>query len=550
MDPLEEFTRQAEQKAPQTVEAVRDYANWALRTERASFPSEHDDVAIRTYLMHLRANGAGHEQIEQSITALKQFYAWAVNAKLIASSPFEAFSFDRPVLSHEQIRRRQEMLPGDAPTRELARLRGLVRVAERLNRSVDVQTLVEDTLETLLQVMQLQAAWAFILTGSGIQVMRAGQTPPHDFALAGACGLPPGLEQEDRRFLTEGPDCHCQQFFRGGHLHRAVNIVECTRLQRAAAARGDNTGLLFHASVPLIVRDRRIGLINVATSEWQLLTSADLQFLSSVGAQVGIALERAHLYDVAEDQRARFQRELGVAHQVQSSLLPRGMPEVTGFRFAADWRSAREVAGDFYDIFPLPEGRWGIVIGDVADKGAPAALYMAMARSLIRSAAPRHHGPANALIQVNERITSESSYDTFITLFYAMLDPANRTLKYANAGHNPPILRRNSGELEELPRTGHFLGAFSPLHLLDAEVTLAPGDALVAYTDGVTDAQSPSGQDYGVERLRAAVQSGPAGAPDLLEALRSDLAGFTQGTSQPDDITLLLMTGDESSRQS
>jgi sigma-B regulation protein RsbU (phosphoserine phosphatase) len=158
-------------------------------------------------------------------------------------------------------------------------------------------------------------------------------------------------------------------------------------LRYAARCAGDTQGLLFHATVPLIVQDRPVGLINIATEQWEFLSSADLQFLSAAGSQVAIALERARLYDFAETRRIRLEQELEMARAVQKSLLPRQLPTIPGFTLVADWRPARLVAGDFYDVFSLPDGRWGLVIADVSGKGAPAALYMAMTLSLIRSEA-------------------------------------------------------------------------------------------------------------------------------------------------------------------
>ena len=551
MDSIERFAQSLAPADMQTLPDVREYVEWRTnrrapetRQRDVSSPMGDDDVDLRTYLLHLRTGGADRAELETKRASLKRFYQWAKAEGIISDLPFEEFDFDRPFLTRDEIRRREEMIAGDPRDRELIRLRGLNQIAEHLNRSADVRTALDGTLEMLLKFLNLHSAWAFILTGSGILTVSVGDLPPHDFALAAASGLPPGLEQQDRRYLCEPPDCHCQGFFRTGRLTHAVNIVECTRLQNAAAASGDTQGLLFHASVPLTSQGRVLGIINVATGEWQFLTAADLQFLSAVGAQVAVALERARLYDTAKEQRDHLERELQVAHDVQASLLPRELPDIPGFRLAADWRSARQVAGDFYDIFPLHEGRWGIVIGDVSDKGAPAALYMAMARSLIRTSAVRHHGPANTLMQVNETIYAQCSYTMFVTMVYGVLDPAARTLTYANAGHNPPILRRAAGTIEQLARTGRVVGAFEKLHLTEAAITLAPGDALVLYTDGVTDALNAAGEDYGVDRLIAAITAAPTPAPALLDFVRADLAAFTQNAPQPDDITFFAVTSD------
>lgn len=206
--------------------------------------------------------------------------------------------------------------------REIVHLRALNHIAEHLNRSADIHTLLTTVVETLVRLMGLRAAWAFLWTEAGLCTTAGAADAPHDFALAASCGLPPGLERDNRCYLRQPPDCHCQSLLRNDKLFRAVNIVECTRLRHAARHAGDTQGLLFHATVPLISKNRPIGLINIATEEWEFLTSADLQFLSAAGSHVGIALERARLYDLAEAQRIRLEQELKMARAVQKSLLP------------------------------------------------------------------------------------------------------------------------------------------------------------------------------------------------------------------------------------
>jgi len=276
------------------------------------------------------------------------------------------------------------------------------------NRSADIQTVLATVVETLAQVMAIKTAWAFLWTEVGLHMTTGAFDASHDFAVAACCGLPPGLEGDNRRDLCQGPDCHCQRLLRSGQLVRAVNIVECTRLQYSFRHAGDTQGLLFHASVPIISQNRPLGLINIATEQREFLTSADLQFLSAAGSQVAIALERARLYDLAETQRIRLEQELQMARAVQKSLLPTQIPRIPGFTLAADWRPVREVAGDFYDFFLLPDGRLGLLLADVSGKGAPAALYMALTRSLIRSETDRHANPSAVLAAVNRRLLVEA----------------------------------------------------------------------------------------------------------------------------------------------
>jgi serine phosphatase RsbU (regulator of sigma subunit) len=544
---LDRFTATLDEADPATLNCLREYCQWMSEQRGGEFaPHGDDDVHLRDYLLHLRIQGVEPAVLSKRTDALKQFYGWALSAGLIDYSPFDEFNFNRPYLSRDQIRRRSSVLDADPQERELLHLRGLNRLTAQLNRSPDVRGALEITLTTLVEVMALHTAWAFVMTKSGLLRLGDATASPHDFALAAHCGLPPGLEHDHNHFLRRPPDCHCQQLLRAGRLVRAVNVVECTRLQNSAEADGDNRGLLFHASVPIWVQNRALGIINVATEDWQFLTAADLQFLTAVSAQLSIALERAQLYDELNAQRARLEQELQMAREVQASLLPRHLPHIPGFSFAADWRSAREMAGDFYDMFALPEDRWALLIADVSDKGAPAAMYMAMTRSLIRASAGRNLGPAAALIEVNRDLLAHSSSTMFVSVFYAVLDPQARSLTYANAGHNPPLLRQSGGAIENLPPTGVLVGILPDLILSEASVTLAPGDLLVAYTDGLTDALNSSGEDYGLPRLQAALASAPAsGAALQLAHLSEDLAAFTAGVLPFDDITLLVASADD-----
>jgi serine phosphatase RsbU (regulator of sigma subunit) len=527
--------------------AVRNYFEWQIQRSALDFiPSADDDVDLRTYLFHLRTKDSDRAALEGQVAALKRFYQWAHTRGIITHNPFDEYSFAVPFSTSVQINPRPQTLPNDLNERELERLRALGQIIEQLNSSVDIQGTLDSTLRTLLEIMNLQTGWVSMLTESHLSIFPAGNSPPHGFALAAACGLPPGLERDDRRFLRQPPACHCQSLLMKGRLKRAVNIVECTRLRDSFHAEGDNQGLLFHASVPLISQGKPLGIINVATTDWQFLTHADLHFLSAVSAQLVVALERAHFYEVAEARRIRLENELKIAREVQVGLMPRDMPEIPGFSLAGAWHPAREVAGDFYDIFPLDEGRWGLVIGDVADKGTAAALYMAMVRSLILSGASRHPSPVAVLKEVNQAILRQWSSVVFVTVFLAVLDPGKQTLQYVNAGHNPPMVGRASGTIEILTKTGSALGVIEELQLSETTISLESGDAVVLYTDGVTEAWHPHTHngDYGVNRLTAAIMTAPRKACELLAHIEADLTAFTEGAPHQDDITFLVLTRD------
>jgi two-component system, NarL family, sensor kinase len=307
---------------------VADYAAWrGVRPGEEFTPGGDDDVEIRNYLLDLRIDGAGREAIQARLAALKRFYGWARDEGLIEYTPFDEFNFDRPLLDRDQIRRRPDALGTDPRGREVARLRALNRLADQLNRSTDIQTTLDVTLETLIETLGLQTAWVFLWDESGLTHYLSAAPAPHDFALCAASGLPPGLEHDLNYYLREPPDCQCQYLLREGRLNRAVNIVECTRLQDSAESDEDNRGLLFHASVPLISQGRPVGIVNVATDEWQFLGAADLQLLSAAGAQLSITLERARLFARSADLGAMEER-MRLAREIHDTLA-QGLTAIT-----------------------------------------------------------------------------------------------------------------------------------------------------------------------------------------------------------------------------
>ncbi len=525
--------------------AVEEYIEWQTHHHAAEFaPSDDDDVDLRTYLSYLRINGINLVALEDKIAALKRFYEWAKAENIIAQNPFEDYKFDLSFPAAERVRPQEPTLPDNLRQSETERLRALSQISEKLNSAVDIQNALDGTLETLLKVMGLQTAWVSMLARTHIMPVLDGDPPPDGFKLTAAHGLPPGLERDDRHFLRRPPACHCQHLLLEGRFTRAVNVVECSRLRDSAAAAGDNQGLSYHASVPLISKGKPLGILNVANADWQFLTEADLHFLSAVSDQLVVAMERAHFFELAEARRIHLESELQVAHEVQAGLIPHKMPDIPGFVLAGAWHPAREVAGDFYDVFRLDADHWGIVIGDVADKGTAAVIYMAMARSLILSALLRHSSPAAALTEVNRMIILQYPSDMFVTVLLGVLDPKEQTLRYANAGHHPPIMRRASGTCGLLSLTGAAIGLFNESQLREETIKIGNGDAIIMYTDGVTEARNRRMEEYGKDRLVTAIAAAPPNASALLAHVEADFNAFTQGAPQSDDIAFLALTKD------
>jgi serine phosphatase RsbU (regulator of sigma subunit) len=241
-------------------------------------------------------------------------------------------------------------------------------------------------------------------------------------------------------------------------------------------------------------------------------------------------------------------QELAQAGKIQASFLPEVMPDIPGWQLVASLMPARETSGDFYDFIPLPDGRLGIVIADVADKGAAAALYMTSGRTLIRTFALEHPDfPELVIGEANHRITIDTHEGLFITVFYGVLDPVSGTLVYCNAGHNPPFLQLAQGNTaaQTLTRTGVPLGIVAETTWEQRTLQLLPGDVLVFYTDGVTDAQNSQELFFGTERLLASIQSNSGETAQYIhDAIQADIHEFAGGAPQFDDITLVILVRD------
>jgi serine phosphatase RsbU (regulator of sigma subunit) len=237
--------------------------------------------------------------------------------------------------------------------------------------------------------------------------------------------------------------------------------------------------------------------------------------------------------------------ELATAKRIQEGLLPQEPPQLAGWELAACLEPAKETSGDFYDFIPLPNGRWGLVIADVADKGAGAALYMALSCTLIRACAEHHpEHPELTLDEVNRRILADTHTDLFVTVFYGILAPEDGRLTYCNAGQHPPYLFRGRGRggVDMLERTGPPLGILEEAAWEPQVVQLLPGDVLLLYTDGVTDAQGADGIPYSRGRLLRVAQSSLEGPATAVQgAVLDDVHAFVGGAPQFDDVALMVV---------
>ena len=240
-------------------------------------------------------------------------------------------------------------------------------------------------------------------------------------------------------------------------------------------------------------------------------------------------------------EKERLERELQVAADIQLSILPDVLPDTEEFSFGAKILPARQVGGDFYDVFELHDDRIGVVIGDVADKGIPSALFMARAHALIMAEADIAITASEVMRLVNNHITRLQKSTQFVTVLYGILDLKTRVFSYARAGHEPPLLLRPDGSVERLPHSaGMALGLWDPITLDEKEITLASGDALILYTDGMTDCRNPEGEAFGLDRIKNLVSELPKyNAQQICDKLLETLQSYQNGAKQDDDVTLV-----------
>ena len=296
--------------------------------------------------------------------------------------------------------------------------------------------------------------------------------------------------------------------------------------------------------VPLMSQGELIGLINLGPrlSEQEYSTD-DRKLLNDLAIQAAPAVRVAQLVRQQQAEameRGRMEQELKVAAIIQQTLLPKEVPQIDGYNVAAYYQPAREVGGDFYDFLRFDDGRVGIVIGDVTDKGVPAALVMATTRTLLRAATERLTSPGAVLERVNDLLHPDIPERMFVTCLYALLDPKSGRLQFANAGHDLPYHAGPAGT-DELHARGMPLGLMPGMHYEEKEIQLQSGDTVLFYSDGLAEAHAPDASMFGFPRVKALMGDGKNGE-ELIDYLLGKLADFTgNGWEQEDDVTLVTL---------
>jgi phosphoserine phosphatase RsbU/P len=288
---------------------------------------------------------------------------------------------------------------------------------------------------------------------------------------------------------------------------------------------------------PIISNNEVTGVFDLESDELNAYSKDDLEVLMLLASQVAIIIEKVMLHDQLIEKK-RLETQLEVARQVQLELLPARDPQLTGFDISAYNFPTEEVSGDYYDWVRIYEDQIGVVIADVSGKGVPAALLMAFLRASLRAATHIGYAPHISMSKVNYLLWESIESNQFVTAFYGVLDATNRTLAYANAGHNPPLLVDAEGNARFDERGGVPLGMFRDTRYYEHYLTIEPGEILLLYTDGLTEAANQAGEEYGLDRLVEAVKRNRnLGARELIEVIHQDVIDWTEGLGATDDVT-------------
>ncbi|TWT87557.1 Phosphoserine phosphatase RsbP [Pseudobythopirellula maris] len=284
-----------------------------------------------------------------------------------------------------------------------------------------------------------------------------------------------------------------------------------------------------------------LGVIQIDTlNQNHRFSDDDLEVLAAVASQAAVAVDNAQMHDRIVEQRG-LERDLELAHQMQRALLPDGPPEAPGYGFFDYYDSARQVGGDYYDYVPLPDGRFAVVLGDVAGKGVAAAIIMAKLSSDVRFALATENDLATAVMRVNDSFCAQGLEDRFVTMVFAVVDPADHSMTIVNAGHMGPMLRRASGEVETIAEevSGLPIGIMEGYEFEQERFELAACDSVTLFTDGFSEAMNEARDLYGMERLAAQVGAGCGGVADLGDHVLTDVRKFVAGFAQSDDMCLV-----------
>ncbi|MCA9108785.1 MAG: SpoIIE family protein phosphatase [Planctomycetaceae bacterium] len=325
---------------------------------------------------------------------------------------------------------------------------------------------------------------------------------------------------------------------------QAILSADATSDERFDASESiSNLTIRSMMCAPLLsLTNEPLGVINIDTQNpLAQFTKEDLEIMVAVAGQAALSIESARLMSTFIEKQKQ-DNEMRIASNVQLALLPDKMPDISGYEFFASYEAAQAVGGDYYDVFPIAGGKICIAFGDVAGKGVPASLVMSRLSSVVRSTFQHVTDVAKAVSQINDHMCDKAVEGRFVTFVAALLDPKKHSISVVNAGHMSPMVRTAKGSIEEFPddSVGIPLGVMEGFPYTSVDRKLNPGDTVVLYTDGVSEAMNHQSELYGLDRLRDFVAQAPPNAGELGPVVREDVKKHADGRPQNDDITMMV----------
>jgi sigma-B regulation protein RsbU (phosphoserine phosphatase) len=410
------------------------------------------------------------------------------------------------------------------------KLRLLLDITKKISRSLNLEEVLNLVMDTLDSVIPYDAAGIYIIDGH-----RADEKIDGVFRAEAVRGYDIEDLLELRLKVGEGIIGHVAETAEPvispdiRHDPRYVNARSETRSEMVA---------------PIISNNEVVGVFDLESDKLNAYTDDDLQVLLLLASQVAIIIEKVMLHEQLVEKK-RLEGQLEVARQVQLELLPGSDPKLSGFDISAYNFSTEEVSGDYFDWVRIFDDQIGIVVADVSGKGVPAALLMAFLRACLRAAIHIGYAPHISMAKVNYLLWESIERNQFVTAIYAVLDATNKTLAYTNAGHNPPLLMESDGTARFFEKGGLPLGMFRDARYYEYYLAIEPGQVFVMYTDGVTEALSPEGEEYGRERLERIVREGRhLTARELIRFIHRDVMKWTGERGASDDITFFVIKDD------
>jgi sigma-B regulation protein RsbU (phosphoserine phosphatase) len=413
----------------------------------------------------------------------------------------------------------------------------LSELSDSVRSMVEERSLIKTVAERIAETLHISRI-AVLLGGAGPYrpAYAHGYSAAPDIVFPAGAGTVKVLERQKEPARVYFDDPH-------SWVYREPGVTE--------EERSKLTQLDAELLLPLRTRDKLLGFISLGPKlSDEPYSRADLRLLKSVAAQTGLALENAQLIsEIADEvaQRERLNSEVQIARDVQERLFPQRLPAIVGLTYAGTCRSALGVGGDYYDFLALPGGMLGLAIGDVSGKGIAAALTMASLQASLRSEATR--APENLAVlmgNVNRLLHEALASNRYATFFYGQYDPASQELRYVNAGHNPPMLfhaGNGSRQISRLEACGTVVGLLDNAAYQQAKLTLSPGDVLVAFTDGISEAMNATSEEWGEERLIDTIKGCLALPPrEIISCIMQAADTFVAGATQNDDMTLVVLS--------